>query len=93
MIDVFSQLDKPSRDRLNEIAKELSVYGMGIFTPHAHDSAGRKICLADEFISFERGGNVTFVSRESVPSDAEAVGWRWAKGELQVCAGCCGNQG
>lgn len=77
--------------RVEDIARELSKYGLGIFAPHAHGADGNIAALPLGVVAYENNLNVSFVAAGSVPDDATAVGWRWIDGKLEVCAHCCGR--
>jgi hypothetical protein len=84
-----------STDDLNKVetlAQELSAYGLGIFKPHIHRLDGTIEPLPLDMQSIEEDLRVKFVDEQDVPSDAIAVGWRWANGSLVVCARCCSGQ-
>lgn len=89
MSNVISTFDQDKQKRLEEIAQELSSYGLGIFLPHAHDSYGNAVPLPNCLISYEENLRVRFVLRELVPVDAVPVGWRWSNGAMVPCAKCC----
>jgi hypothetical protein len=85
----LEQLDEASKRKVEEIARELSSYGLGVFVPHAHDNHGNIGPLPTDVVAFEKDLQVTFVPKSELPCDAIAVGWRWQEGALEVCTHCC----
>lgn len=90
---MINEIEKLDSQRINEIAKELAQYGLGICKPHLHAEDGTLTPAKSGFISLEQNMHVRFVSVDQVPSNVIAVGWRWNGNELEVCAGCCGPGG
>jgi hypothetical protein len=93
MRDRIADFSDADRAHLELIGKSLAEFGFGIFMPHKHDVEGKVVPLSLSEVSIERNLKVGFASLDEVPSDVEAVGWRFADGRLQVFAGCCGNDG
>jgi len=64
--------------KIQEIMKELSLYGLGISVPHAHDENGNLIPLEQGMASYEDDLQVSFRSVEDESNgNYLTVGWRW----------------
>lgn len=90
---MINEIEKLDNQRINEIARELAQFGLGICKPHLHTEDGALTPAKSGFISLEKNRQVSFASVDQVPSDVIAVGWRWNGNELEVCAACCGPGG
>lgn len=89
MSDMMESMSPAERQRIEEIAQELASIGLGVFYPHSHDATGAVQSLAPGTVSYEKDRKVEFKQLGDIPSDTVAVGWRWEKDRLVVCAGCC----
>ena len=89
MTDRLQSLNEDDQRRVAQIGQELSKYGLGISVPHAHDVDGRFGPLPLGVVAYENDLKVSFISSESVPANAIAVGWRYIEGELRASAYCC----
>ncbi|MEP4977095.1 hypothetical protein [Parvibaculum sp.] len=89
MINVIRNLNADDMKHVEDMARELSRYGLGVCVPHAHDANGEIVPLPDGIVSYERNLEVKFLPCADVPSSAEPVAWRWINGAMAVCAQCC----
>jgi hypothetical protein len=89
MKNTIESLRLRDKERIEAIAQELALYGLGLFEPHAHDENGNIVPLPDGVISYESDLKVSFIAQENVPANSVAVGWRWNNGALTVFANCC----
>ena len=92
---VRKAIDAIDSDRVQEIIKELSDYGLGVCVPHMHDDKGRFLPLPFGTVQSERGCKVTFVKEDELGKDAFAVAWRWdeRKQAVAFCNGCGPSNG
>jgi hypothetical protein len=91
MLTQTAQLLTANRDRIEAIARELSVYGLAISTPHMHTEKNESIELPSGFVAFEKNLNITFMEGNRLPGSSIPVGWRWKNDKLEVWAACCGE--
>lgn len=74
---------------VQEIARRLAKWGLGITMPHMHTREQDFADLPDDVVQVEQAGVVSFQPR----ADAEAaglvpVGWRWMQDGVATAAGC-----
>ena len=91
MLTQFPAPNTPAYDRIVAISQELSNYGLGVFMPHAHNTAGNFIPIPGNQVGFEKNLKVSFINANEVPSSAVPVGWRWGGSGLEVFYKCCGD--
>ena len=92
MRNPIAELSLSTQRRLEELAQELALHGLGISSPHMHGPCNEIARLPEGIVAYEADLKVDFRSLDKVPEHAVAVGWRWSDGKLSVFAGCCGNQ-
>ena len=68
---------------VQEMARRLAAYGLGVFMPHMHDSAGEMLPLPEGVVQVEGEDlRASFVPADQVTDTPEkqfmAVGWRWS---------------
>lgn len=76
---------------LQEIAKTLAQYNLGICVPHTHHAqTGEILPLPAGMIVNESDLMITFVTAaENEIAQTAPVGWRWNGKTMEVCASCC----
>jgi hypothetical protein len=65
---------------VQEMMRKLSVYNLGVFMPHMHDSSGRFQPSSEKFVQVEKGMRVSFAPTEEIEKEEERylpVGWVW----------------
>ncbi len=74
---------------IQEIAKKLAQWGLGIAMPHMHTAKEDFAGLPDDIVQVETAGVVSFRPRkEAEAAGLIPVGWRWHDQGLTVVAGC-----
>jgi hypothetical protein len=68
---------------VQEMARRLSAYGLGVFMPHMHDSVGEMLPLPEGIVQVEGDDlRAEFLPAEQVIDTPEkqfvTVGWRWS---------------
>ena len=76
---------------VQEMARRLSAYGLGVFMPHMHDEAGNMLPLPEGVVQVEGEDlRASFVSADQVTDTPEkrflTVGWRWSA-EMNTMSG------
>lgn len=72
---------------VQEMARRLARWGLGIAMPHMHTAREDFCDLPVEMVQVERAGVVSFVPRQQAEGMIP-VGWRWREGGLDVMARC-----
>lgn len=93
----MNEINKNTKDvigqqEVQEAAKILAKYNLGIFIPHMHNQeTGEILALPEGVISAERDLKIKFVKIDALESDMIPIGWRWNGIALEVCASCCSS--
>lgn len=81
-----------SLPEIQEVAKTLAKYNLGIFMPHMHDEeTGQFIDMPDDMMSIEAGLKTTFQTEEEMRASGEQfvdVAWQWTGEGLDARMGC-----
>lgn len=79
-----------NNEEVQEAARTLAKYNLGIFVPHMHDEqTGEILPLPAAVISCERDLKITFLRTADIDTGMEPVAWRWNGSDIEVCASCC----
>lgn len=65
---------------VQEMMRKLSVYNLGVFMPHMHDTSGKFQPSSEKFVQVEKGMQVSFAPTEEVMNEEDRylpVGWVW----------------
>jgi hypothetical protein len=66
---------------VQEMMRKLSVYNLGVFMPHMHDTSGRFQPSSEKFVQVEKGMRVSFAPIEEIEKENEErylpTGWVW----------------
>ena len=85
---VAKAIEAVNEPKVQEMIKELSKYGLGVFMPHLHTKEGFAP-LPIETVQLEADLKVSFVKRgEDSLKDAAPVGWVWDSNKAEVVMGC-----
>lgn len=74
---------------IQDIAKRLAQWGLGIAMPHMHTTVQDFADLPEDVVQVETAGVVSFRPRaEAQEAGLVPVGWRWQEQGLAMTAGC-----
>ena len=85
---VAKAIEAVNEPKVQEMIKELSKYGLGVFMPHLHNEEGFAP-LPNDTVQLEADLKVSFVKRDDAClANATPADWIWDSEKAQVVMGC-----
>lgn len=88
---ILRSLEAVDFQRVQDIIKELSKFGLAVALPHSHGKSGNFLPLPKGNIAFESNGQISFHDEDSPALEGSVpVMWRWDSGTqtAAACANC-----